>query len=180
MKVNESLKEVSLEIDLKKDLGGEVESASARRLIAEDLIQSIINRSTDGIGVTKSGSEYKLPKYSKDYIDSLEFKAYGKTPSEINLQLTGTMLDSIEVLESTPDKIKIGIVGEEAPKAYNHQTGDTVPKRSFIGATKEDLSKLKSEYSDEIGPKSAITVNDILDAQNFTNIFKELSRRGII
>lgn len=173
---------IYFELDTEKDLGGAIESSAARELIANDLIDAIIKRAEEGYGVNKSGGEVKLKSpYSKSYADSLEFQAWGKKQGEVNLQLTGAMLNSIEVLESTPDKIRIGIVGEEAPKAYNHQVGDTVPKRPFMGATNDDLKKIKSEYKDEIGRKeNVITVGDILDEAGFAKLFEELSRRGVI
>lgn len=180
MKYKFNKDELYFEVELDKDLGGSVESASARRLIAEDLIKKIIDRANDGIGNDK-GKQVKLKSpYSDTYSQSLEFKAFGKKKGDVNLQLTGSMLSSIDILDDDKNKIRIGITGEEAPKSFNHQTGDTVPKRPFLGVTKSDLSEIKNKYSEEIGDKKVFTVNDLLDVQNFTNIFQELKRRGVI
>jgi phage gpG-like protein len=183
LKYKFSQDELYFEIDTEKDLGGKIESDSARELIANDLIQSIIDRANNGKGVDKSGNEVKLKSpYSKGYANSLAFDVYGKEKNDVNLQLTGSMMDSINVLESNPGKIRIGIVNEDAPKAFNHQTGDTVPKRPFLGATKDDLEKIKKDYKEEISSESRsnITVGDILDEQGFGKLFEEFLRRGII
>lgn len=49
-----------------------------------------------------------------------------------NLELTGDMLDSLEA-KVVDGKIQVGIWDQsQVPKAYNHNVGDTLPRRQFI------------------------------------------------
>lgn len=173
--------EVSVELDLESIFGDSVKSSTTRRLIGEALIEKIISRAESGKGVnTSSGREVKLKSpYSKEYADSLEFKAYGKKKDDVNMKLTGSMLASIDVINDNSKKIKIGIGNEDAPKAYNHQTGDTVPKRPFFGVTKGDIKEILSEFADQVDIKPT-TAADIFEEQAFKTLFKELSKRGVI
>jgi hypothetical protein len=49
-----------------------------------------------------------------------------------NLDLTGSMLDSLD-FEVDGTTLRIGIFdSSQTPKAYNHNVGDTLPQRQFI------------------------------------------------
>ena len=76
-------------------------------------------------------------KLSKDYA---EYKA-GESSSVIpNMELTGAMLDALEVVDKGGSKIEVGWFEEdEAVKAFNHTTGDTVPKRPLIPAPDDNF-----------------------------------------
>ena len=76
-------------------------------------------------------------KLSKDYA---EYKA-GESSSVIpNMELTGSMLDALGVLDKGGSKIEIGWFDpDEAVKAFNHTVGDTVPKRPLIPAPDDDF-----------------------------------------
>lgn len=93
--------------------------------IGEYLVDSIL----DYVGDSKSpvsGGAFKK-KLSDAYA-----KREGK--SDANLDLTGSMLDSLSY-DIDPDNgtIVLGIFDEkEIPKAYNHNVGDTLPKRQFL------------------------------------------------
>jgi hypothetical protein len=72
-----------------------------------------------------SGRAFK--QLDKNYAD--EEKGGRRTP---NLELEGDMLRSLE-FKNTSKGIEIGIFdSSQAPKAYNHNVGDTLPKRQFI------------------------------------------------
>jgi len=52
------------------------------------------------------------------------------------------MLLSIKRLRGR-DKLTFGIENEdEAKKSYNHNTGDTLPKRTFFGLTKQEQKQI--------------------------------------
>lgn len=163
---------VSLEIDLEKLFGKKIVDFDLRRIIAEDLISIIEERTSRGYGVTRSGNEVKLKKYSKEYVASDEFKAFGKSADQVNMKLTGSMLASIDLISSRADKIEIGITDEtEAAKAYNHMTGDTVKPRPFFGLTSKDLSKIKAEYKKDVEASGGpITVADIFTAKDLARL----------
>lgn len=171
--------EVSLEIDLEKLFGKKVVDSSDRREIAESLIEIIEKRTSGGEGVNGRGSvvDLKAP-YSEMYSNSPEFKAFGKKKNKVNMKLTGSMLSSIDLVSEDSKKIRIGIDNEEAPKAYNHMTGDTVPARPFLGLTSDDLDRVRDKYEKKIlGP---ITAKDIFEKTNLSRIANIISSRNII
>lgn len=174
--------EVSLEIDLTKMFGKRIVDPALRRNIAESFIDIILKRTDSGYGVDGNGRQVKFPKYSETYIESDEFKAFDKEPSQVNMKLTGSMLASIDLLSERPEAIRIGIDNEEAPKAFNHITGDTVKKRPFLGLTSDDIEKVKQEYSKEVSGDNPITVADIFEQRNLAkiaNIFSSSAKKTI-
>lgn len=89
--------------------------------------------------------------YSKKYSESLDFVAAGKSKSDVNMSLTGDMLASVQVEDRGGNKIAVYIDGEtEVLKAFNHITGDTVPKRPFFGVSKKDVKEIISDFESEI------------------------------
>jgi hypothetical protein len=120
------------------------------------LAEKIRERASSGKGLefSKDGSasEVKLKSpYSKTYSESLDFIAAGKSKSDVNMSLTGDMLASVQVEDRGGNKIAVYIDGEtEVLKAYNHITGDTVPKRPFFGVSKKDVKEVVSDFESEI------------------------------
>lgn len=176
-----TLDKVALEIDLEKLFGKKIVDPALRRNIAEDLISIIEDRTLSGNGVNGNGSEVKLKSpYSDEYIKSPEFKAFGKDKKKVNMKLTGSMLASVDLIGDHSSKIQIGIENEDAPKAYNHMTGDTVPVRPFLGLTSKDLDKIKQEYSKDVGADTAITVADIFNRNDLARLANIVSNKKII
>ncbi len=101
---------------------------------------------------TGAGREGRLKSpYSKAYKDSLDFKAFGKSPAKINMTLTGDMLGLMDVTKQTGESITIGWTdAEQNAKAFNHSTGDTVPSRPFFGVSSTELSQIKKKFGSEI------------------------------
>jgi len=96
-----------------------------------------------------------LPKpYSKVYQESADFKLFGKSANDVNMRLTGDMLDSIEIIDAQGSKLLVGITDENAPKAHGHMTGKNgqVPKmkREFFGLTADELNKVLKEFKSDI------------------------------
>ena len=66
--------------------------------------------------------------------------------------MKGDMLDSIEPVKQTTNTVTFGILeNEEALKSYNHNTGDTLPKREFFGITKAEAERIAKNIADR-GP----------------------------
>lgn len=146
-----TLDDVSQTIDLKKTFGFDFsKQPELKELIGQEIIEFMLDRIAKGKGI---GGKKLSPKYSKEYIGSLEFKSFGKKRSPINMELKGDMLASIDILEAKGNKVKIGFDDNlETKKAFNHNTGDSkgMPKRPFFGINEKELSSIKSELKSEL------------------------------
>jgi hypothetical protein len=143
-------------IDLEETFGVSFKGMrSLREALGEAILDTIRKRSEAGKGLRFSGERatpvtLKKP-YSKAYKDSLDFKAFGKSPAKINMTLTGDMLGLMDIKKQTGESITIGWdEKDENAKAYNHSVGDTVPRRPFFGVSKTELNKIKKDFSAEI------------------------------
>jgi hypothetical protein len=165
-----SLSEVSQTIDLKEITGVDLSKDPAlRREIGQTVIDYIRERTADGKAI---GGNRDLKKpYSERYTDTPEFKAADKSRNEINMSLTGSMISDLDILAERGSKIKIGFTDTtETLKAYNHNTGDTVPKRDFFGVTEKEMSEILKPYAKDIDKikeeptkqQTTTTVADIL------------------
>lgn len=132
----------------------DVDLSSDETLVAEigqDIADFIRERSADNKGI--GGKALRSP-YSKEYSESLEFQVAGKSRGDVNMKLTGDMLDSIEVLDFDGEVLTVGIEGEQAPKAHGHMTGKNgqVPKmkREFFGLTEKELDAILGNYETRI------------------------------
>jgi hypothetical protein len=133
-----------------------------QREIAQATIDYIKTRVEDenlGIGRKKLKSPYQ-----KSYEESLDFKAAGKSASNVNMMLSGDMMGSIDVLEEG-ETVKIGIDNPAVTdRAYGHQSG-------FEGHPNPKMSKYKREFfgvSDE-----EIKKNILPDFQSDIDALKE-------
>jgi len=115
---------------------------SLRRMFGNSIVETINRRNE--MGVDLNGRSFT--EYSKEYKNSQEYKSFNK--STPNLRLFGEMQASL----------KSRVIGEyievyyddetEAAKAFNHNTGDTVPKREFFGVNESELKQLYSQYNE--------------------------------
>jgi hypothetical protein len=100
--------------------------------VGDFLINEVISYTESGVSPVEGFG--KFPKLNKQYADTMKA---GDTTS--NLDLNGDMLASL-TFEIVNGKIKIGIFDEDqAKKAFNHNTGDTLPKRPFIPTSDESF-----------------------------------------
>lgn len=155
-----TLEEVSQQIDLNKLVGSDISEDEQLVLkIGQKIIDYIEERVDDGLGYGRT--KLKSP-YSDAYANSLNFKAAGKSQSDVNMKLSGDMMASIDIIEVNGSKITIGIDDpDQVPKAFNHQTGDTVPKRPFFGVTNDELKQyVLSEFKDEIRAKRTTSAEE--------------------
>lgn len=150
-------KTIEQEIDLMEMFGIDATDAPAlKESLAQAIIDQITKRTGEGKGVRFGGNgnatsiKLKAP-YSKQYQKSREFKAAGKKANEIDMELTGDMLASIDVISTKGNKIKIGITDDlQILKAFNHITGDTVPERPFFGVSKTELKDIGRDFSSDM------------------------------
>lgn len=171
--LKETKRKVSQTINLEDLLGVSLTGRPGLRAsIAQAVIDHVVDRTEDGKDVR--GNDFS--SYASSYIDSAEFELAGKSPSDVNLTLSGNMLASVDLLSQGRNTIEYGISGDEAPKAYNHQTGDTVKKRQFIGMKMSDLKDLimgefgseikgikRRVSEDEAEPRESQTVSELLN-----------------
>jgi len=131
-----------------------------REAIAQEIVDFIVERTLKG----KDKDNVNFKGYSRSYIKSLDFKIAGKSPSNVNLKLSGDMLASLKVLNTkragsvtvgfdasdtenngkAEGNIK-GTYGSLKKTKKDPKTGLPVPrenkKRDFLGITKNDLDK---------------------------------------
>lgn len=137
-----------------------------RQAIGQAIIDKIRDRTADNIGA--DGKRFK--NYSKDYAESIEFKAYGKKKDDPNLQQTGDMLGLMDIIEEARSKIVIGWTDpEEAGKAHGHVTGNIGVSRDFLGLTQKEITELRREWSGQIKetPSENGAVDSVGAAQSF-------------
>lgn len=163
--------EVSQTINLKDIFGFDVSRNTALKLAAgQAAIDYMLER-------TKSGVDYNgkaFARYSKEYMESLEFSAFGKS-SQVDMELTGEMLGSIDLEDLPGNEIKISIKGEPAARAYGHMTGmkghptleGKAPVREFFGVRESELKSIGRDFmpsspKDRIGDAALSGISKLL------------------
>lgn len=120
-----------------------------REAIAVRVIDKIKERTQSG--VDKDGNSFA--PYSKEYKKSAAFKTAGKG-SEVDLTLSGDMLDSIEILTNRSGKVDIGFAAGSAENGKadgnirgtygkDHKVG---PSRKFLGISQAELRAILSDF----------------------------------
>lgn len=171
-------RDVSQTFNLEELLGVSFRGETSLRLaIAQAVIDRIVER-TQEENVDREGKRFA--GYSEEYEDTTAFQLL--KDGSVDMTLTGNMLNSIDVLNHGPNTIQIGFRSQrERDKAYNHNTGDTVPERAFFGL---DESEFKSLVDDEFGsdlrrlrgqePRSR-SLDEIFEAAAQTSAINQLS-----
>lgn len=144
--------EISQEWDLSEITGKDFSEEEPLLFeIGEAVADYIRDRSAANKGI--GGKQLRKP-YSKEYQESADFKLFGKSANDVNMQLTGDMLDAIEIVEAEGSSLKVGILDENAPKAHGHMTGKNgqVPKmkREFFGLTKSEFDEVIKPFKSQI------------------------------
>jgi len=137
-----------LEIDLKKDMGIDRNlNPLTKREVGQAIIDVIIER-TRGQGRPLTGGSFA--PYSEQYA-----KIKGVSVNDVDLTLFGDMLNSLQVGEISGDKLIINSDDSfQYPKLFNHNTGDTVPKREFFGILKSEINNVKKSLQAAIDSSS--------------------------
>lgn len=122
-------------------------SKQERQEIADLVIEFIVDRTQRGLNVNGR----KFPKYSKAYLESIDFKNAGKSKSKVDLQLSGDMLAAISLLEDRDGKIVVGFAegSDEEGRAEGNILGtygqdEPIPgkARPFLGIKPNELKKI--------------------------------------
>lgn len=150
------------------------ETAASDPVIQEAFTQAVIDKITSRTADGKDAFGATFAGYSESYKDSLAFKAFGKS-SKVDMELTGVMLASIDLVDQSGTKVQIGITNEAASRAYGHMTGmdghptldGVTPKRKFFGVTKEDIAEIADALRPDLSTNSSddARLMDILQAR---------------
>lgn len=128
-----------LKVNLKSILGQTVDDEEILNAIAQKALDIINERTASGRDVR--GRTFR--PYSEAYQSSDAFKGFGKS-KRVDLTLSGDMLGLMDVVASSPSGFELGWDDEtETAKAFNHITGDTVPKRDFFDLKKSEQEDLR-------------------------------------
>lgn len=114
-------------------------NASERLELAELIIDHVYERTDSGLDVNNKS----FTPYAKSYSKSKDFRLAGKS-NVVNLQLTGEMMRSLEVINHTSGEITIGYETgtEENDKAAWAAASDNGPSREFLGISDKTLNLL--------------------------------------
>jgi phage gpG-like protein len=136
-----SVPKMALTLDLEDLMGTQVpDDEDIRQEIAQAVIDKIIDRTQSGKSL--NGKPFK--KLSEEYADR-KMALVGS--SEADLHLYGDMFESMTLTDSTAEEIVIGFDDEtQNAKAYNHDTGDTLPRRQFFGITEKEKREIRAEF----------------------------------
>jgi hypothetical protein len=115
---------------------------SEREEVAVRILEYIKERTLDGVGI-KNGRRFNFPKYSDAYIKSAAFKEAGKSASEVNLKLSGEMLEEMRILSLRGNQILIGF---ENGTFSNEKADGNSKKRPFLGINKSELQEILREF----------------------------------
>jgi hypothetical protein len=131
MPINKSEVSKVINLGIPKDIPEDV-ATEIKRQVGDYLVTAILDEVGQGSSPVTGDSFQQL---SKEYADE---QKGGRRLA--NLDLEGDMLNSLK-FETTKAGVKVGIFDkDQAIKAYNHNVGDTLPKRSFIPTPKESFT----------------------------------------
>lgn len=144
--------ETSFELDL-EDLLEKVPKSERKKAltdVGEFLVEQVLDYVGQGKSPVTGVGDFK--KLNKAYADK---EKAGDRVS--NMDLNGSMLDSL-TFKVKGSKVIIGIFDkDEAIKSYNHNVGDTLPKRQFIPdedqtfkkPIRDNIEMIVDEYMEE-------------------------------
>lgn len=150
--------EISQTVDLDALANAPISKDPAlRNQIAQAMVDYLVDRvQGENLGLDRKG----FKGYSKSYISSQNFEAFGKSEDNVNMTLSGDMMGSVDVVEQKKGKVKIAITDESAlARAYGHMSGfkghPTIPqgkyKREFFGLSDREIKdEILSIFSQEI------------------------------
>lgn len=146
-----------------------------RSAIGSAIVERIVERTENGAGI--GGRPFSFGKYSDEYSKTIEFKAHGKNQHEVNMSLTGDMLGLMQVIGETTNTVSVGWGdATQNAKAYNHNTGDTVPKRPFFGLSASEIREIVKEFKPAVreAAESGRASEPDSNTQKLSEILKDL------
>lgn len=165
---------------VQKDFKGDSRlDSSGLEYLGELIIEEIISRT--GRGIDKDGKRF--PGYSEAYKNSLDFKIAGKSKSKVDLELSGDMLGSLEVIKIEAPFVTIGFdPGDEAADkaegniigSYGKSSGSPAKARNFLGLPPKVMERLNAQAVADT------TVEEVSRQEDFVNSFLDgfLRRRN--
>ena len=140
--------EVSQKFNLKKLLGYEP-TEDQKQLFYELVVDRIVSRTTDG----KDIEGKKFTPYSENYAEKK-----GVSRNSVDLVLNGDMLNAFEDSIERKNIIKVAVSdGTETLKSYNHNVGDTLPRRTYFGVIKEnEINAIRREVDSVKGSQDKL------------------------
>jgi hypothetical protein len=137
-----------LKINLKEIFGDNLpDSFRFRQAIGQAIIDKIKSRAQNNLSRTGS----RFPNYSKEYSESMEFIAAGKSRDNPNLTLSGDMLGLLDITSEGEGFIEIGWNDFlEAEKAHGHITGAVGRTRDFLGLPNKEIEEIRKQFIDLI------------------------------
>lgn len=159
---------------LRSALRGTLSNPQFRRQFSKAVIDRIVERTLSGI----DKNDKKFQAYSKAYRASDIFQIYGKSPAEVNLELTGEMLSSLKGV-TRMQEITIELIGSNnRAKAHGHVNGIKTKRgkvrRDFLGLPDEDLDAIMIEAVEAFRAESYDEVSKIFEGQSFTQAFGQV------
>jgi hypothetical protein len=141
-----------------------------RNQIADAIVTHIVGRTLAGL----DKDDKRFPRYTKQYADN---KGVGR--NDVDLLLSGEMLDELKPLKVTADGIELGYQGskELVGKVEGNILGsygrdpDPDKARDFLGIKDEDVDIIISAYEDEIEEDE-----DKLSDEDLDKIAREAAR----
>lgn len=138
-------------------------SKEQRIRLGEEIAEKIRKNAESGKGIAfdnkglREGivdSYVKFKKYSKSYINSLDFKNAGKSAGSVDLTLSGDLLQSLDVVKDSPSEIVLGFPDDQNGKAdgnirgtYGKEKPNPDKARNFLGLTQSDFNKIIKKYT---------------------------------
>lgn len=152
--------------ELRSQLRPLLSDPGVKENIGREVIVKIQERTESGIDKNNKG--FKKP-YSKSYARSLVFKIYGKSPSDVNLKLTGEMLANMQQNVSNGPKIVIDFASDQQnAKADGHIRGggrnNSLPVRDFFGLPAKEEEKIVKEVVESVSRSGVVlNIGDFID-----------------
>lgn len=125
---------------------------------------------------------------SKSPVSGGSFKTKLKDGGRSILFEEGDLRDAIVSKNRKGDEIEVGVFkSAETPKAYNHNKGDTLPKRQFIPGEDENfkgkitkrvdqrLDEIRGDQSTKLKPLRTTTIGALFDSFTNTEVTAETS-----
>lgn len=144
-------KNIQFKVNIPRGLPSEIREEIGARII--EFVQSRTSK-----GLDKDNKAF--PKYDKEYKESQDFKAVGKT-SKVNLRLSGDMMDSLDVVNTKDGELTIGYdLGDEVAGrvegnvigSYGDKVGHPDKARDFLGIKDSRLELIIEEVLTETAP----------------------------
>jgi hypothetical protein len=135
-------------------------NASERQQIGTEIINYIVRRTKAGEGINKNPFK---SKYSNNYVKTAEFHIAGKVKDKVNLTLSGDMLDSLVVLETSTGRIKIGF-----DTSFENDKSVWVERKGFrfLGLSDKELNDIVNRFGPPNSPLQPANISESF-TQNF-------------